>query len=101
MTHPLLGDLKSVGFEELERRRSDILKRMQRLRSWNQGTSEMWDQFQMLLDALDLEKEERLLQQDSSKEVSNSVVVNTDPLEDELAELEKRKRGAGKQYTVL
>ncbi len=101
MTHPLLSDLKNVGYEEIERRRTDIMNRMQRLRSWGHTTSEMWDQLNLILETLDLEKEERMLTQDGAKETTSSVVVNSDPLEEELEEMAKKKRGAGKQYTIL
>lgn len=101
MTHPLLDDLKSIGYEELERRRTEIMNRLQRLRSWNHTTSEMWNQLHLILEALDFERNERLLQQDKSLDDSNNVMVNTDPLEEELENLNKKKRVTGKQYTVL
>lgn len=100
MTHPLINDLTAVSFEELEKRKSDILSRMQRLRIWGQGSSEMWDQFQSILGSLDLEMEQRLSAQDTAKTPSKNVIVNTDPLEEELEDLAKQKRGP-KQYTIL
>ena len=100
MTHPLLMDLKSIGYEELEKRYSEILSRMQKLRAWGNSHSEMWDQFQMILDTIIMEKEERLYAQDTQKETASAVIVNSDPLEDEIDELSKKKR-QGKQYTVL
>lgn len=100
MTHPLINDLTAVSFEELEKRKNDILSRMQRLRIWGQGSSEMWDQFQSILGSLDLEMEQRLSAQDTAKNPSKTVIVNTDPLEEELEDLSKQKRGP-KQYTIL
>jgi len=89
-----------VSFEELEKRKSNILGRMQRLRSWGQTSSLMWDQFQSILESLELEMEQRLLKEDSAKDLGKHVMVNTDPLEEELDDLAKQKRGP-KQYTIL
>ena len=100
MTHPLINDLSTVSFEELEKRKSNILGRMQRLRSWGQTSSFMWDQFQSILESLELEMEQRLLKEDSAKDLGKHVMVNTDPLEEELDDLAKQKRGP-KQYTIL
>jgi len=100
MTHPLINDLSTVSFEELEKRKSNILGRMQRLRSWGQTSSLMWDQFQSILESLELEMEQRLLKEDSAKDLGKHVMVNTDPLEEELDDLAKQKRGP-KQYTIL
>lgn len=100
MTHPLINDLNTVSFEELEKRKTNILGRMQRLRSWGQTSSLMWDQFQSILESLELEMEQRLLKEDSAKDLGKHVMVNTDPLEEELDDLAKQKRGP-KQYTIL
>jgi len=60
----------------------------------------MWDQFQSILESLELEMEQRLHKEDSAKDASKHVIVNTDPLEEELDDLAKQKRGP-KQYTIL
>jgi hypothetical protein len=44
--------------------------------------------------------EQRLSAQDTAKNPSKNVIVNTDPLEEELEDLSKQKRGP-KQYTIL
>ena len=100
MSHPLFLDIKEMGYEELERRHADILKRMQKLRAWGQTSHEMWDQLQLLLDTIDAEKQERLTMQDIQAEPVKHVVVNTDPLPDDEDELAKPKI-KNKQYTVL
>jgi hypothetical protein len=98
MIHPMLMDLKNISYEELDRRYNEVSKRMQKLRAWGQSSSEMWGQFQMILDAVQLEKEERLIGQDTQSE--QTVLVTTDPLEEEIDEISRKKRGP-KQYTVL
>ena len=100
MIHPLVNDLQSVPFEELEKRKNEVLSRMQKLRSWGQSGNHMWEQLQSLLNSLDLEMEERVKVQDNNKNPAKHVVVNTDPLDEEIEELAKQKRGP-KQYTIL
>lgn len=95
---PKLSDL---SFEELQNRQTEILKRLQKLRSWGQGDSEMWNQLQYFLDELETEKQERLAKQDmGSSDAEDYVVVNTDPLPDDV-DTKRKPKQQQKQYTVL
>lgn len=83
--HPLSDNLKELSFEELEKRSSLLLKRMQILRRTGVTTQEIWNQLEMLLDSINDEKLERaMMLNDAAHARKNShVVVNTDPLEDD------------------
>lgn len=83
--HPLSDNLKSVSFEDLEKRSSEILKRMQIMRRNGIHNPDMWNQLQSLLDAVTDEKIERatLLNQ-MPMDKNTHIVINTDPLEDDL-----------------
>lgn len=82
--HPLSDDLKALSFEDLEKRSSQILKRMQILRRNGITTSGIWDQLEMLLNSINDEKIERaMLLNNSDARQKKYVVVNTDPLEDD------------------
>ena len=80
--HPLSDNLKSLTFEELEKRSSEILKRMQMLRRAGITNPDIWDQLHALLDSVADEKTERVLLM-NTKVTPNSVVINTDPLDDD------------------
>lgn len=82
--HPLSDDLKALSFEDLEKRSSQILKRMQILRRNGITISGIWDQLEMLLNSINDEKIERaMLLNNSDARQKKYVVVNTDPLEDD------------------
>lgn len=83
--HPLSDNLKSISFEELEKRSSEIMKRMQIARRTGISNPAVWDQLHSLLDAVTDEKIERatlLNQQPADK--NQYVVINTDPIEDDV-----------------
>ena len=101
MNHPLFLDVKSLSHEELEHRQTEILKRMQKLRQWNQTQGEAWSQLALMLDTIELEKQERFLTFDRDQsDTPTSVVVNTDPLPDDEDQIQKPKPKP-RQYTVL
>lgn len=83
--HPLSDNLKGMSFEDLEKRSTAILKRMQILRRNGITTPEIWQQLEMLLDSINDEKLERamLLNLPQNYKSQQNVVVNTDPLEDD------------------
>lgn len=85
--HPLFDNLKSLTFEELEKKHVEIHKRMQMYVRNQMHNPLIWDQLDQMREAIYLEKQERALKlnmdaQESSHTVSH-VVVNTDPLEDD------------------
>lgn len=85
--HPLSDNLKSLTFEELEKRSSDILKRMQIMRRAQIANPQMWEQLEMLLAGINDEKMERAIALNSvNPKGDKTVVVSTDPLDDEIAE---------------
>ena len=85
--HPLSDNLKSLTFEELEKRSSDILKRMQIMRRAQISNPQIWDQLEMLLDGVNDEKMERAMALNSANpKADKTVIVSTDPLDDEIAE---------------
>ena len=102
MNHPLLLDIKGLGYEELERRYQSISSRMQKLRAMGQSSHEMWDQLQLMLETLDAEKQERLAMQDyTAADNQDSVVIDTDPIPDDETDLPKPKpKPKPKQYTL-
>lgn len=81
--HPLSDNLKTISFEELEKRSSEIFKRMQIMRRAQISNAEMWSQLEMLLDSIQQEKMERAMLLNTNI-TEDSVVVSTDPLEDEI-----------------
>ena len=95
-------DIKELSTEELDRRYQELSKRMQKLRAWGQSEHEMYYQLQMMMDGLDLEKQERMMVgiEEANKKES-SIVVNTDPLADDDDQLPKQKLPRQRQYTVL
>ena len=100
--HPLILDIKELSTEELDRRYQETSRRMQKLRAWNQTEHEMYYQFQLMLDGIDLEKQERLmLNVDDNAKKETSIVVNTDPLPDDDDQIAKQKPLRQRQYTVL
>lgn len=82
--HPLFDNLKSLTFEELEKRSSEIHKRMQMYQRNRMHNPLIWDQLQQMQDAIYEEKQERAqkLNRDMS-DPQQSVVINTDPLPDD------------------
>lgn len=80
--HPLADNLKSLSFEDLEKRSSEILRRMQLLRRNNLVNPEIWDQLNLFLDSINNEKMERALLL-NNRDKDTNVVVNTDPLDEE------------------
>jgi hypothetical protein len=80
--HPLFDNLKSLTFEELEKRNQEIHKRMQIYVRNHMQNPLIWDQLQQMQDAIHDEKQERAIKLNQSSSTSDSpVVVNTDPLE--------------------
>ena len=100
--HPLMIDIKELSMEEIDRRYQELSKRMQKLRAWGQSEHEMYHQLQLMIDGLDLEKQERLMAgMDEANKKESSIVVNTDPLPDDDDQLAKQKPPRQRQYTVL
>jgi hypothetical protein len=73
-----------MTFEELEKRSSDIIRKMQIMRRTGISNPDIWNQMEMFLNSINDEKFERaqLLNNRESKHNKN-VVVNTDPLPDD------------------
>lgn len=83
--HPLSDNLKSLSFEELEKRSSEILKRMQLMRRAQISNPQIWEQLEMLLDGINDEKMERaMVLNTASNRPTNNVVISTDPLDEEI-----------------
>ena len=82
--HPLFDNMKSLTFEELEKKNVEINKRMQ-MYSRNQMHNPMiWDQLEQMREAIFLEKQERAMKLNRDvMETTNHVVINTDPIEDD------------------
>jgi hypothetical protein len=100
--HPLVHNIKELSSEELDKKYQEISKRLQKLRAWNQHDHEMYHQLQLMLDGIDLEKEERLLINiEENNKTESSIVVNTDPLPDDEDQIAKQKPSRQKQYTIL
>lgn len=83
--HPLSDNLKNVSFEELEKRKSEIHKRMQIMRRNQIHTPEIWHQLDAMLSSIQDEQSERYMQQNAQTRNSNQsgVVMSTDPLEED------------------
>jgi hypothetical protein len=82
--HPLFDNLKSLSFEELEKRSAEIHKRMQMYNRNQMNNPLIWDQLTQMQDAIYAEKVERA--QKLNREVTDPashVVINTDPLPDD------------------
>ncbi len=98
--HPLSDNLKNISFEELEKRSGEILKRMQIVRRGGISNPDIWHQLQNLLDAVTDEKIERAQTMISqATEKNQSVVINTDPLEDDL--LPDDRKPTSKPFTPI
>lgn len=84
--HPLSDNLKNVSFEELEKRKSEIHKRMQIMRRNQIHTPEIWHQLEAMLSSIQDEQSERYMQQNAQTRNSHKsgVVMVTDPLEEDL-----------------
>jgi hypothetical protein len=83
--HPLSDSLKNMTFEELEKRTSDIHRKMQIMRRSGISNPMIWNQMEMLLNSINDEKRERAqLLNNPHAQQKQTVVLNTDPLpEDE------------------
>jgi hypothetical protein len=92
MNHPLLMNIRELGYDELERKHQDIMRRMNQLRSMGQGHSEMWDQLALIMESLETEKSERMLIQNRPpQQDEDSIWINTDPLPDDADQNRKQK----------
>lgn len=82
--HPLFDNLKSLSYEELEKRNGEIHKRMQMYMRNQMHNPLIWDQLSQMQDAIYAEKQERVhkLNRDATDQ-SSHVVINTDPLPDD------------------
>jgi hypothetical protein len=90
--HPLLANTTELGYDELERRHQDIVKRMNQLRGMGYSPShEMMSQLQLILDSLESEKSERLIVKSNKPESEDSVWIDTEPLPEELEQRRKQK----------
>ena len=100
--HPLQDDVNLASIEELERRYTEISRRLQKLRSWGQQSSDMYNQLMMMLDNINTERQERFLSMDrkSEDEPSHHIVLNTDPLPDD-EDQEIKQKPKQKQFTLL
>lgn len=82
--HPLDDNLKSMSFEDLEKRKAQIIKRITTMRTTGIHNQDMWDQLQMFLDSIILEQEERFMRINTPPSPEDYyIVVNTDPLPDD------------------
>jgi len=82
--HPIFDNLKSLSFEELEKRSSEIHKRMQMYMRNQMHNPLIWDQLSQMQDAIYVEKQERAQKLNrSDSDPSAHVVINTDPLPDD------------------
>ena len=83
--HPLHSDLKHITFEELEKRKAEINRRMQIMRRNQMQNPEIWNQLEMLLESIMLEQQERyqVMNQQSLNPHGSGMVLSTDPLEDD------------------
>lgn len=79
--HPLQDGIKSLSFEELEQRKSQIHKRMQMLRRSGNVNGQIWAQLDQLLDVILAEQQERFASMQDVKQTTSNVVINTDPLD--------------------
>lgn len=82
--HPLFDNIKSLTFEELEKKHAEIHKRMQIYARNQMHNPLIWDQLEQMREAIYVEKQERALKLNRDATASlNHVVINTDPLEDD------------------
>ncbi len=87
--HPLTDNLKSLTYEELEKRVGEIHKRMQIMRRNQIQNSLIWDQLEALLDSLEDEKRERALALNTTPQHNKTgTVLSTDPLDEDLEHLQ-------------
>jgi hypothetical protein len=84
--HPLWDNLKNISFEELEKRKQEIHKRMQLMRRAQNSNPQIWDQLELMLDAIMSEQQDRFNSQSGNlkPQVDSGTVMVTDPLEDDL-----------------
>lgn len=85
--HPLQSDLKNITFEELEKRKAEINRRMQIMRRNQMHNPEIWNQLELFLESIMTEQQERyqVMNQTHQNPPGSGMVLGTDPLdEDEL-----------------
>lgn len=86
--HPLLDNLKSLTYEELEKRVGEIHKRMQIMRRNQIQNSLIWNQLESLLDSLEEEKKDRAMSLNQSPhQIKTGTVLSTDPLDEDLEQM--------------
>jgi hypothetical protein len=83
--HPLYDNMKSLSYEELEKKLGEINKRIQMFQRNPHHNQLIWDQLISMRDAIQEEKMERarVLIDQSVQKSTGSVVLNTDPLPDD------------------
>lgn len=87
--HPLADNLKSLTYEELEKRVTEIHKRMQIMRRNQFQNPLIWDQLEAFLGSLEAEKLERALVLNRSPQHNKTgTVLSTDPLEEDLEHMQ-------------
>jgi hypothetical protein len=96
--HPLQDNLKIISFEELEKRKAEINRRMQIMRRTQWHNPEIWNQLELMMESVHQEQQERYLQMNSqsSKNNNSGTVLSTDPLpEDQIPDTQKT---VGRQF---
>jgi len=82
--HPLFDNMKSLTFEELEKKNAEINKRMQMYSRNQMHNPLIWAQLEQMREAIYTEKQERAMKMNrDATENKNHVIINTDPLEDD------------------
>ena len=82
--HPLFDNMKSLTYEDLEKKSLEIHKRMQMYARSGMQNPLIWEQLDQMREALLEEKRERANALNTSAVTTqNHVVVNPDPLEDD------------------
>ena len=81
--HPLLDNLTLLSFEDLEKRRTQLLNKMHLMQKSGISSPEAWVQLELLLHTIDQERMERAwtLNQPNKHHSEQHIVVSTDPLE--------------------
>jgi hypothetical protein len=82
--HPLFDNLKSFTFEELEKKSSEIHRRMQMYARNQMNNPLIWNQLQQMHESILMEKQERAQLLNAPHNKIDNIVINTDPLEDDL-----------------
>jgi hypothetical protein len=90
--HPLFDNLKTLTFEELEKRNLEIHKRMQMYMRNRMNNPVIWDQLQQMQDAIIMEKQERVILMNQNLNLKEDpVVINTDPVEGDQVPAQTKK----------